>query len=120
MLPYIVLVEADNSLALSNASHSESVKDASTGRTKNSTSSSGVSEENLLLSANSSEAIATAAMHIGETEVGQARATSGPALSRFTASMCGNDSNSPSTLDVEDVGGGDTIQMYNDGPYTGG
>ncbi|KAJ4705912.1 WD repeat-containing protein 91-like [Melia azedarach] len=101
-----------------NASHSESVKDASTGRTKNSTSSSGVSEENLLLSANSSEAIATAAMHIGETEVGQARATSGPALSRFTASMCGNDSNSPSTLDVEDVGGGDTIQMYNDGPYT--
>lgn len=110
-------MKADNILALNNSSNSETIKYANIGRTKNSTLASGVNEESLLLSTNSSEACATTATHMGSTEMGKKCASSGPALSRFTANMSGNDSSS-SNLEFEDVGAGDIIQMYNDG--TGG
>lgn len=103
---------------LKNSSTSETIKYANIGRTKNSTLASGVNDESLLLSTNSSEACATTATHMGSTEMGQTWASSGPALSRFTANMSGNDSSSPSNLEFEDVEAGDIIQMYNDGLYT--
>ncbi|KAH9646748.1 WD repeat-containing protein 91-like protein [Citrus sinensis] len=98
--------------------NSETIKYANIGRTKNSTLASGVNEESLLLSTNSSEACATTATHMGSAEMGQTWASSRPALSRFATNMSGNDSISPSKLEFEDVGAGDIIQMFNDGLYT--
>lgn len=97
--------------------NSETIKYVNIGRTKNSTLASGVNEESVL-STISSEACATTAMHVGSTEMGQTWASSGPALSRFTANTSGNDSRYSSKLESEDVGAGDIIQMYNDGLYT--
>ncbi|KAH9677507.1 WD repeat-containing protein 91-like protein [Citrus sinensis] len=98
--------------------NSETIKYANIGQTKNSTLASGVNEESLLLSTNSSEACATTATHMGSAEMGQTWASSRPALSRFATNMSGNDSISPSKLEFEDVGAGDIIQMFNDGLYT--
>ncbi|GAY45618.1 hypothetical protein CUMW_090730 [Citrus unshiu] len=98
--------------------NSETIKYANIGQTKNSTLASGVNEESLLLSTNSSEACATTATHMGSAEMGQTWASSRPALSRFATNMSGNDSISPSKLEFEDVGAGDIIQTFNDGLYT--
>ncbi|KAL9412368.1 hypothetical protein AB3S75_045905 [Citrus x aurantiifolia] len=98
--------------------NSETIKYANIRRTKNSTLASGVNEESLLLSTNSSGACATTAWHMGSTEMGQTWASSGPALSRFATNMSGNDSISPSKLEFEDAGAGDIIQTFNDGLYT--
>lgn len=119
LLPYVVSMKAGDILALYDSSNSETIKYANIGRSKNSTLASGVNEESLLLSTNSSEACATTATHMGSAEMGQTWASSRPALSRFATNMSGNDSISPSKLEFEDVGAGDIIQTFNDGLYTG-
>ncbi|KAH7557736.1 hypothetical protein JRO89_XS11G0210400 [Xanthoceras sorbifolium] len=100
--------------------NAESIADANAWRTKISTPSSGMHEENLRLSTNTQETSATATAHLGESEPGQKWVFSVPAktLSSTTASKSGHDSSSPPML-VDDVTASDTIQMYYDGSYTG-
>ncbi|KAJ0100309.1 hypothetical protein Patl1_20267 [Pistacia atlantica] len=101
--------------------NSESTKDASPRQTQCSTPSSSLHEENVLLSANSQEAFSTAITDLDEIEPGQELATSLPAkvLSRLTGSKSVNDSSSRLTLDAEDAGAVDSIQMYYNIPYSG-
>lgn len=86
----------------------------------NSASPSSMHEENHPQSTSNQGTTTTATMDLNETKAGHERATGGPAKSLPTirASSPGRDLSSASTLDVEDVGTGDSV--YHGGPYSGG
>ncbi|KAL5746458.1 hypothetical protein ACOSP7_027604 [Xanthoceras sorbifolium] len=114
-----VLLEEKETQLCCLRNNAESIADANAWRTKISTPSSGMHEENLRLSTNTQETSATTTAHLGESEPGQKWVFSVPAktLSSTTASKSGHDSSSPPML-VDDVTASDTIQMYYDGSYT--